>query len=203
MLFRSPHVREEGLRRLPVLAAAAADLGHPLLTLCSGTRDPVDMWRHHPDNASAAAWQDLRRSLETALNATERWGVCLGIEPEATNTVSNARLCRRLLDEMGSRRLRVILDPANLMHDAKAGEERRIVEEAFDLLGPDVALGHAKELNDQGVPDGRGAGEGIIDWRHYLGQLRRVGFDGDVILHGLDEARVPAAVRHLRQCGQP
>ena len=42
--------RRDGLRRLEELAAGCAGLGTSLITLCTGTRDPQDMWRHHPQN---------------------------------------------------------------------------------------------------------------------------------------------------------
>src|SRR5580658_5139078 len=42
--------RQAGLRRLEELAASCAALGTSLITLCTGTRDPQHMWRHHPQN---------------------------------------------------------------------------------------------------------------------------------------------------------
>jgi sugar phosphate isomerase/epimerase len=94
--------RRDGLARLPVLAAAARALGSPMLTLCSCTRDPVDMWRSHPDNTVPAAWRDLRAAIDEALAATEPWGTVLGIEPERANVVSDARAAERLLGEVSA-----------------------------------------------------------------------------------------------------
>ena len=53
MAHPDPAVREDGLRRLGVLLAAAPALGTRIVTLCTGTRDPDDMWRRHPDNHDA------------------------------------------------------------------------------------------------------------------------------------------------------
>src|SRR4051794_24619220 len=44
--------RAEGARRLARLIAVAPRLGTRVVTLCTGTRDPGDMWRAHPANAS-------------------------------------------------------------------------------------------------------------------------------------------------------
>ena len=42
--------RRHGLQRLRVLASACQQLGTSVITLCTGTRDPENMWRRHPDN---------------------------------------------------------------------------------------------------------------------------------------------------------
>lgn len=55
MIDPDPRQRQANLRRLRVLAAACKGLGTEVITLCTGTRDPHDMWRYHPDNGSPAA----------------------------------------------------------------------------------------------------------------------------------------------------
>src|ERR687889_275451 len=56
MIHPDVGVRREGLRRLGVLAGACERLGTSTVTLCTGTRDPEDMWRRHPDNDRPEAW---------------------------------------------------------------------------------------------------------------------------------------------------
>ncbi len=46
--------------------------------------------------------------------------VDLGIEPELANVIDSAAAARRLIDEIASPRLRVVLDPANLV-EVRAG----------------------------------------------------------------------------------
>jgi sugar phosphate isomerase/epimerase len=46
-----PTVRKARVARFPVLCQAACALGIPVITLSSGSRDPEDMWRYHPDNS--------------------------------------------------------------------------------------------------------------------------------------------------------
>ena len=82
--------RSRGSRRLEVLAASCADMGTRLITLCTGTRDAEDQWRWHADNATDAAWRDLRTEMEAAVAIAERFDIELGIEPELANVVSSA-----------------------------------------------------------------------------------------------------------------
>src|SRR5690242_11134552 len=106
-------MRKRGLLRLRVVTEAAARLGAPLVTLCTGTRDREDMWRAHPDNGSEPAWADLLETMERALAIAAPAGVTLAIEPEPANVVSDAVRARALLDALQARdRLQVILDPA-------------------------------------------------------------------------------------------
>jgi len=47
--------RAKNLVRLRVLAGACRPLGVSVITLCTGSRDPQDMWRRHPDNDTPEA----------------------------------------------------------------------------------------------------------------------------------------------------
>ncbi|HMJ90649.1 MAG TPA: sugar phosphate isomerase/epimerase family protein [Candidatus Acidoferrum sp.] len=186
------------LTRLPTLAVATREIGCDLITLCTGTRDPEDMWRAHPENSSPQAWRDLLRSMGEAIVIAEQHDIVLGVEPETGNVVSSVRKARQLLDELQSRRVKIVLDPANLFHHGDVGRVRDRIEEAFQLLGTDIVMAHAKELAPDGsvgtVPPGRG----ILDWNYYLDTLARMNFSGAIVMHGLSEAEVPAATRFLR-----
>ncbi|HEU0010445.1 MAG TPA: TIM barrel protein, partial [Verrucomicrobiae bacterium] len=116
-----------------------------------------------------------------------------------SNVVDSASKARRLLDEMKSPRLKIIMDPANLFHPGDLPRQREILEGAFDLLGGDLVLAHAKELAAEGHPAGLAVGAGVLDWDLYLALLRRVGFGGPLILHGFEEADAAASVRFLRE----
>jgi sugar phosphate isomerase/epimerase/pimeloyl-ACP methyl ester carboxylesterase len=191
--------RREGLRRLGEVAASCAELGAPLVTLCTGTRDSQDMWRAHPQNDSVEAWQDLLVSMDEALKIADKYDVCLGIEPETVNVVNSARKARRLLDELGSPRLKIVLDPANLFRPGEGALLSEILDEAVNLLGGDIALAHAKDFRDGTGLEHVAAGQGMLDWPRLLRLLRAAGYEGPLILHGLAETEVKTSVAFLRQ----
>jgi len=199
MIHPDARLRQEGLRKLEILAGACARLGTNVVTLCTGTRDPVNMWRGHPDNGSPDAWRNLRVSLTKALTIANKHDLTLGIEPETSNVIDSAAKARRLLDEMKSPRLKIIMDPANLFHPGDLPRQSEIIEDAFDLLGGDLVLAHAKELGADGHPSGLAIGAGALDWDLYLTLLRRVKFSGPLILHGFEEANAAASVQFLRE----
>ena len=195
MIHPDPQVQQTGLRRLRTLAAACQGLGTSVITLCTGTRDPADMWHWHPENASSQAWSDLLRAMEAALHIAEEEQVTLAFEPERANVVSTAALGHALLVAMQSPRLKVVIDPANLIVPGNERQMSQILEEAFDLLGEHIVIAHAK---DRGADDTfRAAGEGILDYDHYLRLLEASAFSGPLILHGLAEEQVDAALQFL------
>ena len=189
-------VRDQGLRRLDVLMRHAPALGTRLITLCSGTRDPDDQWAYHPDNATAEAWTVMSREMARAAELAQRYGIDLGIEPEMTNVVSSARKARELLDTLGSPRLKIVLDPANLFEHGDTALSRERTREAVDLLGNDLAMAHAKDRR----ADGRFTfpGDGVVDFPDFVALLRGAGFQGPLVTHGLSAAEAPGVAQFLR-----
>jgi sugar phosphate isomerase/epimerase len=190
--------RRTNLNRLRILAAACGELDTPVITLCTGTRDPDNMWRRHPDNDSPAAWQDLLESMSIALTIAEEYEVTLGIEPEVSNVVDSARKARQLLDELRSPYLKIVMDGANLFHAGELPRMQTILAEAFELLGEDIVIAHAKDLTHDGEAGQVAAGTGLLDYDYYLELLYRAGFSGPLILHGLEEKEVAGSVAFLQ-----
>lgn len=202
MAHPDPQVRERGARGLRALIEVAPALGTRVVTLCTGSRDAHDMWRRHPDNSSAEAWRDMRASVTAALEVAEAYGVTLGVEPEHNNVVHDARAGRRLLDELGSRRLRIVLDAANLVPEGGLGKQESVLGEAFELLGEDLVLAHAKDVCRDGSVVA--AGRGDLDYELYVSLLRQAGYQAVVVLHGLTETEVPGSLAFLRdKLGSP
>ncbi len=201
MIHPDPAVRARGLARLEVIAEAAVAIGAPLVTLCTGTRDPCDQWRAHPDNASAAAWRDLLAEMAKACRIAERHGLRLGIEPELANVVDGAARARALIDELASPCLGIVLDPANLFEVETADRRRDLVAEATDLLADRILLAHAKDRDSAG--NFVAAGAGVIDFDLYIAALRSAGFDGDLVAHGMSATDAPQVAAFLRSRAGP
>lgn len=195
MIHPDPAVRARGLARLEVLAASCAALGAPLVTLCTGTRDPDDQWRAHPGNDAPDAWADLRAEMDKAAAIAEAHGIDLGIEPELANVVNSAAKARRLIDETGSKQLRIVLDPANLFEAAPLAEQHRVVAGAIDLLADRISMGHAKDRTADGAF--ATAGTGVLDYPFYLRRLKAAGFDGPLVTHGLEAGEAAGVAAFL------
>lgn len=130
------------------LIRRAPELGVVAVTLCTGSRDPDDMWRGHPDNDSDDAWADLLRNLGPLLDAAEEADVLLAVEPEPGNVISGTDAAVRLLEELGDRASRIgfILDPANLVGETEPAASETVLRDAFDRLGSRAICVHAKDV---------------------------------------------------------
>lgn len=193
--------RRDGMRRLEVLAAACSGLGTGIITLSTGTCDAENMWRRHPDNDSPVAWQAMLAAMEQATSIAEQHGVTLAFEPEVSNVVDSAEKARQLLDTIGSPRLKVLIDGANLFHAGELPRMSEILKQAFALLGDDIVLAHAKDLSRDGEAGHEAAGTGLLDYGLYIKLLDEAGYTGPLILHSLSEAQIDTSVAFLREHG--
>ena len=199
MIHPDAAARSRGMRRLGVLASHAAELGTDLLTLCTGTRNPDNMWADHPQNASPEAWSDLLAAMEQAVALAEEHNVRLGIEPEVSNVVSSPGKARDLLHTMRSDRVVIVMDGANVFPRGTIHRQHEVLNEAFDLLGGHIALAHAKDLSRDGEAGHEAAGTGLLDYDHYLQLLHDSGYRGAVVLHSLTPEQVPGCVGFLQE----
>src|SRR5271165_3954478 len=202
----------DNFRRMKVLAQGATIFGTDLLTLCSGTRNQQDMWAYHPQNRSPAAWQEMVDGMRRALEIASEHDLNLGIEPEVANVVSSANDGVRLITELESSRIRIVFDPANLYRPpANPRRDGHEITHALTLLGDRTAIAHCKDIAaspEKGAGHQHGeelythvaVGTGILDYRHYISELRRLAPTGvPLILHGLTEEQIPRSLAFIRR----
>ncbi|MBL8175360.1 MAG: sugar phosphate isomerase/epimerase [Bryobacterales bacterium] len=195
MCHPDPEHRRNGLLRLRTLAQAFPSMP---IHICTGTRNPNSMWRPHPANNSPEAWRDMAACVRDAVAIARQSNSVLAFEPEVNNIVNSARKARQLLDEIASPHLKVTMDPANLFPAGTLPRMKEILEEAFTLLGKDIVLAHAKDLDHDGDAGHKAAGEGLLDYALYMRLLRAHRFTGPLLLHGLTRAQVPGCLAFLR-----
>ena len=188
--------RLAGRESFRAMAARAQEMGTRLMTLCTGSADAEDQWRHHPDNGSAASWAEMMSEFQHLIAIAERHDLLLGIEPELANVIDGAGAARRLIAEAQSDRLRIVLDPANLAEVATPDARREIVAEAVDLLADRIVMAHAKDRHADG--SFATAGQGVVDFPDFLARLKAAGFDGALVTHGLQAEEAPGVARFLR-----
>ncbi len=190
--------RQEAIEYLKSLISACDPMGTSVIATCTGSRDSESMWRKHPDNEKEEAWQVLHNTLEQVLPVAEAAGVTIAFEPEVNNVANTAKKSRRLIDEMGSANLKVVIDAANLFGEGELPRMTEILDEAFELLGDHIAIAHGKDLDRDGDAGHLAAGTGKLDYAHYVSLLCGLPFDVPVILHGLSEDQVDASAAMLR-----
>ena len=192
-------VRREGIKRFALLTEAAEILGAKYISLCSGTRYEEHLWTYSSENHTPGAWNDMLDTIKRAVELAERRGIVLAIESEAANIIDTPENARRVMDEVGSDCLKMILDCANLFHVGRAHPEyvQETIGHAFELFGEDIVIAHGKDIREGDGIDFCGTGRGIVDFAFTAQMLKKYGYAGDMFLHGIyDENDMPFALAH-------
>jgi hypothetical protein len=64
--------------------------------------------------------------------------------------VDSAEKGRRLLADLQSVRLKVVVDAANLFREGELSRSDEVLKRAFGLLGEEMDLAHAKDVKNSG-----------------------------------------------------
>ena len=126
------------------------------------TGAPNETYTHVPECHGEEALQTFINNLRPVVKYAEQMGVVMAIEPVWKHIVCNPARARRVLDEIASPNLQIILDPVNLLDICNYKDQVAIVDEAIEVLGADVAMVHLKDFvveDDKLVSVGAGLGQ--------------------------------------------
>lgn len=129
------------------------------------TGAPNEFYKYVPECHGEEALQTFITNLRPVVKYAEQMGVVVAIEPVWKHIVYSPGRARKVLDEIASPNLQIILDPVNLLDISNYQEQEAIVEEAIDMLGPDVAMVHLKDyMPVDGKLEAMGCGLGRMQY---------------------------------------
>ncbi|MEG0741632.1 MAG: sugar phosphate isomerase/epimerase [Clostridia bacterium] len=139
------------------------------------TGNPNAEYRYDPEKShTEAALMLFIERVRPVVAAAEKLGATLAIEPVFTHIVCDPKRARRVLDEVNSPNLKIILDPLNLLDESNFERRDAVLAEALELLGEDVAVLHVKDyVLAHGKIKSVAAGTGVMDYRaimNYMGK---------------------------------
>jgi sugar phosphate isomerase/epimerase len=134
------------------------------------TRFPLDGAQSEREEA----YQRLKDSALRMAEAAEKEGMTIGIEPVAVHTLNTPELARRLQEEVGSSKLKIVFDPVNMLTPDNSADQRGIFAGFLKILGDDIAAMHIKDVavvdNDLAW---RNIGEGSVDYQPIMAWLKQ------------------------------
>ena len=175
--------------------AAMMDIGghlgvHAFVTEAGHHRDPKEPEPRIAHHFQDDVWpQMLATARQLAALAEQRHATIL-LEGFYRGFLASAKRLRMFLEEVGSKRLRALLDPANLIEVNDLGE-------MFQQLGPWIDCLHAKDRTvhvERGVP----AGQGSLDYVKFVTLAARHTPAAPLILEYVGPTDYRAALAHLR-----
>ena len=98
------------------------------------------------DNFTEEAYQIALESVREMVTEAEKFGVMVAIEAGINHPIHTTPLLRRLVDEVNSPNIKVILDCANLMSVDNYQKQEEVIEEAFHLLDDYIIALHIKDF---------------------------------------------------------
>jgi len=184
LIHTDESVRRENIKRIAYCLEAADKIGCPMVGTISGSRNPEgnewgDNYAVHPDNWTIETWNLLIQSIRQILKDTAGMKAVIGMEAQITTNQDTPLAHHRLMDDVGDERLKVNLDPTNMVHLYNHFHTTELINECFDLLGEDIVGCHAKDtyvlphsqtVHVQEVCPGRGN----LDYETYLVRLSRM-----------------------------
>jgi len=188
---------DESTRRKHLAYAAenieAADrIGVSMVTAVTGSCDPDHYIGIHPDNWSKETWNLTVRCIKQLLKDTSGCATALGVEACITTNIDGPKAHKRLMEDVGDPRVRVCLDPTNMMSFERYYHSTELLDECFDTLGENILGCHAKDTLI--LPDRMLAyitevppGQGVQDYETYLVRLSRMKWPRTLLLEHMKE----------------
>ncbi len=202
-------MRQNYIAHLCRCLEAADRIGCRMVGTISGSRNPegnefVDNYAVHPDNWTLEMWKLLIKSIKEILKNTSGMKSVLGMEAQVTTNIDTPLAHLRLMEDVADERLKVNLDPVNMVHLHNHFHTTELLNECFDLLGENIYGGHAKDsyilphsqtVHVQEVCPGRGN----LDYETYLVRLSRLKWPRTLLVEHIPGDQVSEGYEYIRR----
>ncbi|MBL7222948.1 MAG: sugar phosphate isomerase/epimerase [Candidatus Brocadiae bacterium] len=144
-----------------------------------------------PHHFQEHVWKTMVATAKQLAKIADGHNATVLVEPYFQSFLASAKRTRVFLEEVGSPRIRALLDPANLL-------ELNDLEEMFAQLTPWIDCLHAKDRKlhtRQGVP----AGQGDIDYPKFVTLAAKHTPKAPLILEYVGSKDCDQAIGHLRK----
>ncbi|WP_246187985.1 sugar phosphate isomerase/epimerase family protein [Paenibacillus tengchongensis] len=164
-----PVIRRAEIDRFKEHLRYARHFGAPMVATESGgltTFKPFDAERYE-----TIGWDIFKATVQELAEEAEKWGVFLALEGVSTHTLSTPEKMRRILDEVPSSAIGVVLDPCNLI-GTDVDLQDQIIDQSFELFGDRIILAHLKDIYAEGGQIRHGkSGNGLFHTARFLEKL--------------------------------
>ena len=204
-LFHPDQAQRERVRaKIERGTEIAAQLEAQSFLLRPGSLNPDGPWTPHRDNHRPEHVQTLVETLRPLASKAEQEGVILAMETHAVSIMDPPEKCREIVEAVGSKNLRLIMDAVNhfqCLQQVYHGSDW--LNHIYDEMGSVSPLAHIKDLKvsnglvlhiDQEVP-----GEGELDLALMLKRFETLYPDGYGLIEHLTAEQIPRAVANVRR----
>ena len=166
----------------------------------TGGRDPQRKDQPHPDNWTRETWQMSVNALKQILRDTSGSKIPLALE--AVNSCNNntPQSHVRIREDVGDPRIKVTLDPTNMLDPGLVFRTTELINLCFDLLADDICYCHCKDVQWNGMLPGLEwvvPGTGVMDFGTYLVRMSRLKEPRPLYIEFLPAEQYPIAKKNI------
>jgi len=180
----------------------AERVGCPIVTGHVGSRAPGAV-HPHPENWTKETWDMSVREVKKFIKDTSGLKTVIAFEPNDMVQLNNPWACRRFIDDVGSDRVKICLDPANMTNQAFHYRMTEYINACYDLIGEDTYICHAKDIMLENklhpsfveVPVGQGA----MDYETHLVRMSRMNHTRVLLIEHMKMEEYPVAKRYIEE----
>jgi sugar phosphate isomerase/epimerase len=197
-----PAERRKNQKRVAAMVWAAERIGLPFVVSHTGSCDPSPTSTHR-DNWTRETWNASVAAIKQILKDTAGCTVNLAIEAINPSNINNPRAHIRLREDVGDPRVKVTLDPTNMLNPSVYYRTTELLNECFTLLGENILYAHAKDVlwTPDMLPSLKWVvpGMGIMDYEVYLTHLSRMKNPRPLLLEFLPAEQYPQAKKFIEE----
>lgn len=183
----------------------AERIGAPMITSVTGSCNPDSYNGIHRDNWTKETWDFTIKCFKQILRDTAGMKTALGMEATVTTNLDGVEAHVRFKQDMnGDSRVKVCMDPTNMISLQNYFHTTELLEECFDRLGEDILGCHAKDPLI--LPDKMlcyvtevAPGKGVMDYETYLARMSRMKWPRTLFIEHLTDEEYPGAKAFILQ----
>ena len=183
----------------------AERVGCPMVTGHVGSRAPGAV-HSHPENWTKETWDMSVRAVKQLVRDTAGLKTVISYEPNDMVQLNNPWACRRFIDDVGSDRVKICLDPANMTNQAFHFRMSEYIDACYRLIGEDAGICHAKDiiLEDKLHPSfvEVPVGQGAMDYETHLVGMSRLKHTRVLLVEHMKMEEYPVARRYLERLAE-
>jgi sugar phosphate isomerase/epimerase len=198
-----PAPRKLATQKIIDTAAIASALSAQHFLIRPGSRNQAGSWTPHRENHTEASWALFVETLSEVAEGLDKHGVIAVMESHLVSIIKNPEACVRMVDEVGSPNLRIVMDYVNHFEslDQVYASANRL-DHIFDTMGTlspvmhikDISLGKGLVLHiEESIP-----GTGELDLAHCFTRFHNLFPDGYGLIEHLAPALIPEATHNTR-----
>lgn len=145
-------------------------------------------------------YENVVDSVRRMAEAAEKHGVTVAVEPATLHTLGSAELAMELLEKVGSARVRLVLDPVNMLCAEALADQEAYYGRIFDMWRGKICAFHIKDitLDAEGRQHDAVLGHGIMALGYVLRRAQAEYPDAPLLREHADPAHAAEETAFLR-----